>query len=99
MAGLNINECRIEGGRWPANVILDEEAAELLGETSRFFYCAKASKKVRSEVNTHPTVKPLELMRYFVRLTKTPQAASYLTCSRVQTPLAWPAPPRAVSAS
>jgi DNA modification methylase len=36
-------------GRWPANVIFDEEAAELLGPPSRFFYCAKASSRERNE--------------------------------------------------
>lgn len=42
-------------GRWPANLILDEESAKLLdkqsGENnaSRFFYCAKASTKEREE--------------------------------------------------
>ena len=35
---------------------------------SRFFYCAKASKKDRGEGNTHPTVKPTDLMRYLCRL-------------------------------
>lgn len=35
---------------------------------SRFFYCAKASKRERGETNNHPTVKPLALMRYLVRL-------------------------------
>lgn len=37
-------------GRWPANVLLDEEAAKMLDATadaSRFFYCAKASKGER----------------------------------------------------
>ncbi len=124
-------------GRFPANVILDEEAAQMLddqtgilktgamkkpytytnngfslgrptGETranheanqggaSRFFYCAKTSKKERAEglegqkrdvsrndgdpggnnprnrgsekvQNFHPTVKPISLMRYCVRM-------------------------------
>lgn len=124
-------------GRWPANVILDEEAGEALdaqsgerpsgggqkdnhkvntswfvgdqvsqteyvsssGGASRFFYCAKASKKERdagledfeerrggperlnaaardgvgeermiTRRNTHPTVKPLKLMRYLCEL-------------------------------
>jgi site-specific DNA-methyltransferase (adenine-specific) len=36
-------------GRWPANVILDEYTAEILGEESRFFYCPKASKRDRNE--------------------------------------------------
>jgi DNA modification methylase len=146
---------RPTGGRWPANVILDEEAATVLdeqtgdlspgnrpavrntnsvftahaqGETghseklegggaSRFFYCAKASKaerdagleeekgnqgpkgnglrrvcefcgvwimnpeeckcEVKSWVNPpqknfHPTVKPVDLMRYLCRLVTPP---------------------------
>jgi site-specific DNA-methyltransferase (adenine-specific) len=38
-------------GRWPANFIHDgsDEATELLGDSARFFYCAKASKKDRNE--------------------------------------------------
>jgi site-specific DNA-methyltransferase (adenine-specific) len=97
-------------GRFPANVILDEEAGKLLDEqsgilksgllkaghpyglgdgqnvygkltgyikqdthgdsggASRFFYCAKASKKERGEGNTHPTVKPLSLIKYLITL-------------------------------
>jgi DNA modification methylase len=100
-------------GRWPANVILDEEAGALLNEqsgtltsgkcpdgfrgtykaevfgmykegyinpetiyadsggASRFFYCAKASKKER-EGSKHPTIKPLKLMRYLVKLVTSP---------------------------
>ena len=128
-------------GRFPANVILDEEAGRMLDEqsgisqskrairkgtspnpmswgkqrmgadaefgfndtggASRFFYCAKASKAERnmgldgyeaeavddgrnkpidnpflrgktSRKNTHPTVKPLSLMQYLVRLVTPP---------------------------
>jgi site-specific DNA-methyltransferase (adenine-specific) len=102
-------------GRWPSNLLLDEEAARLLDEqsgdlkpggsvkgtepsrtgdqgvygtfneasrlyhsrndrggASRFFYCAKASRKERGKANKHPTVKPLDLMRYLCKLTKTP---------------------------
>jgi site-specific DNA-methyltransferase (adenine-specific) len=122
-------------GRWPANVVLDEEAGRMLDEqsgdlppgvvggklkntdlasrewgsygdcggASRFFYCAKASRKerergleeleyrpgpsedygtkkqhplkppgepnvVRPLRNHHPTVKPVALMRWLVRL-------------------------------
>ena len=38
-------------GRWPANFIHDgsDEVNELLGEPSRFFYCAKAGKRDRNE--------------------------------------------------
>lgn len=39
---------------------------------ARFFYCAKASKKDRGEGNTHPTVKPTELMAYLCRLVTPP---------------------------
>src|SRR5205085_8410795 len=45
---LNIDDCR-DNGRWPANVILDELAGEILDadapnvKPSRFFYIAKAT--------------------------------------------------------
>ena len=46
------------------------------GGASRFFYCAKASRKEKTcngiVENKHPTVKPLALMRYLVRLTMMP---------------------------
>jgi len=110
-------------GRWPANVIMDEGAGEMLDEqtgeqksgtyvgrnrkgekpnevygtyqaptmdvsygdsggASRFFYCAKASKAEREQglapvedgkrANTHPTVKPVALMEYLIRLVAPP---------------------------
>jgi len=119
---LNIDETRIgteqiEKGRWPANVLFDEEAAKALdtqqAEVSRFFYVAKASKRERnagldecdhnecdhvctlkpqktkqgnrpgspdmtgkfpdhdhrpSGGNNHPTVKPVKLMEYLIKL-------------------------------
>lgn len=101
-------------GRWPANVILDEEAGRLLDEqsgesksrkgkprksqkpgdgygmthtgaeyddkggASRFFYCAKASKKERGEGNNHPTVKPLALIEYLCKLTRPPDGGFVL---------------------
>ena len=39
-----------------------------IGSSARFFYCAKASRSERGEGNVHPTVKPIALMRYLVRL-------------------------------
>jgi site-specific DNA-methyltransferase (adenine-specific) len=105
-------------GRWPANIILDEEAGRLLDEqsgisrspketklkksnrdqtlnfygtyseenriiqghadlggTSRFFYCAKTSTRER-DGSTHPTMKPLRLMQYLIKLVmpKEPEA-------------------------
>lgn len=95
-------------GRFPANVILDEETGKLLdqqsgilksgkncirrkegrflkhtglgkagdvqtthddmGGASRFFYCARASGAERGEFNIHPSVKPLSLVKYLVKL-------------------------------
>ncbi len=131
-------------GRWPANLILDEEAAAMLDEQSgestsrsgmprkgvngngwgmthtgaeyddhggpsRFFYCAKASRAerdagceglevrpllwsagtqnpgsfqsantMRAAKNDHPTVKPLALMTYLVKLISPPSNAVIL---------------------
>jgi hypothetical protein len=42
------------------------------GGASRFFYCAKASKKERGEGNNHPTVKPVSLIKYLVTLVTPP---------------------------
>lgn len=87
-------------GRWPANLILDSEAGEILNSqvdgVSRFFYCPKPSKREKdaglSELpyknnmrvnaprnseeekhstvmkNFHPTVKPISLMEFLVKL-------------------------------
>jgi site-specific DNA-methyltransferase (adenine-specific) len=66
-------------GRWPANLIHDgtDEVVGLFpsgstGSAARFFYCPKASKRERGEGNIHPTVKPVELMRYLCRLVTPP---------------------------
>jgi DNA modification methylase len=62
-------------GRWPANAVLDESQAIELDDlsdegASRFFYVAKAPKAERPRDGSvaHPTVKPLDLMRWLVRL-------------------------------
>lgn len=52
-------------GRWPANVVHDGsdevlEAFAAFGE--------RASRRERGEGNTHPTVKPLKLMEWLVKL-------------------------------
>lgn len=38
------------------------------GSAARFFYAAKATTKERGEGNSHPTVKPIALMRWLCRL-------------------------------
>ncbi len=69
-------------GRYPANVIHDG----LQEEWARYFYCPKTSTAEREESvtlngqdrnNTHPTVKPVELMRYLCRLV-TPKGGAVL---------------------
>ena len=42
------------------------------GGASRFFYCPKAKKSEKGDGNTHPTVKPIALMRYLVRMVTPP---------------------------
>lgn len=46
------------------------------GSAARYFYCAKASKSERNHGGTvdnrHPTVKPLALLQYLCRITRTP---------------------------
>ncbi len=39
-----------------------------IGSAARFFYCAKASKSEKGKDNPHPTVKPVELMKYLIRM-------------------------------
>ena len=47
------------------------------GSAARFFYCPKVSKSERGDNNTHPTVKPQELMKYLCRLV-TPKGGTVL---------------------
>jgi len=108
-------------GRWPANLLLDEEAGTILdsqsgitasgamrtdigayqrkqevgtsflrgssgpsnqhadsGGASRFFYTAKADSTERGTGNNHPTVKPLDLMRYLCKLLAPPSGGLFL---------------------
>ena len=65
-------------GRWPTNVVLSDDQAAALGEAGRYFptfrYEAKAPTDERPRVGqvAHPTVKPLDLMRWLVRLVTPP---------------------------
>lgn len=67
-------------GRWPANFIHDgsDQLFEIFKEQGvadayRFFYCAKPSGEERKSGNGHPTMKPISLMQYLVRLVTPPQ--------------------------
>jgi len=70
---VNVDGCKVDGERLPANLIHDgsEEAVSLLGEADRYFYCAKADASERRN-SKHPTIKPVALMRYLVRLVTPP---------------------------
>ena len=52
----------------------ERQALSDTGGASRFFYCAKAGKKERPNVDgvAHPTVKPIKLMEYLCRLVTPP---------------------------
>lgn len=67
-----------EQGRWPANVCHDgsDEVVEMFpaaggASAARFFYSSKASSKERRD-SKHPTVKPVKLMQWLVRLITPP---------------------------
>ena len=49
------------------------------GSASRYFYCPKVSKSERNNAdkNTHPTVKPVDLMRYLCKMV-TPKGGTVL---------------------
>jgi len=70
-----------EEERYPADFIHDgsDEVLDRFDNEermpSRFFYTAKPSKKEKNiggVVNNHPSVKPIDLMAYLARLTRTP---------------------------
>ena len=76
--GLRFSAPSHKKGRWPANVIFDAQAKldPRLGRDSRFFYSPKPSTYERhagvNGDNIHPTVKPIDLMRYLIRLITPP---------------------------
>ena len=49
------------------------------GSAARFFYVPKADKAERGEENGHPTVKPIDLIKYLIRLI-TPPGGIVLDC-------------------
>ena len=73
---INIDDCRVESERYPANLMHDG----LQEEWARYFYCPKTSSAEKNNgavKNTHPTVKPVELMKYLCRLV-TPKGGTIL---------------------
>jgi hypothetical protein len=58
-----------EEGRFPANIMFDDDGDE---DWKRYFYCPKASKKEKGIGNIHPTIKPLALMEYLIKMTTRP---------------------------
>jgi DNA modification methylase len=72
---LNIDGCRLDSNgddleRWPSNVCISEEIAEYF-PNSKYFYCAKADKEDRAG-SRHPTVKPVALLQWLIRLITPP---------------------------
>jgi len=65
-----------ELGRHPANLVHDgsEEVLECFphNEAASFFYCAKPTKEEKGYFNDHPTVKPIALMQYLIKLITPP---------------------------
>lgn len=51
-------------GRYPSNIIGHFEEPE----HQKYFYAPRATRKERNEYNDHPTPKPINLMRYLVRI-------------------------------
>lgn len=73
VAGLNIENCKVDnGGKFPSNLIIDENIAGFVNEKDRFFFTSKPSKKEKGDYNNHPTVKPISVMEYLCKLTNTP---------------------------
>jgi len=68
----NVAACPAPGGRWPANVMVEEQAQDLLSGKLRYFFSPKASRADRGPGNPHPTVKPTDLMAYLCRLVTPP---------------------------
>lgn len=66
--GIGNNNSGYAYGSFSSGKLTDTVGFGDSGSAARFFYCAKASRSERGKGNIHPTVKPLALMRYLVRL-------------------------------
>ena len=56
-------------GKQPETSTFERDGDE--GSAARFFYCAKASKQDRAG-SKHPTIKPINLMRWLIRMVTPP---------------------------
>ena len=75
---INIEECKIPSENnfiFPANVIHDGNTN--INSLNNYFYCAKPTKNEKGNNNTHPTVKPINLMSYLCKLV-TPKEGTIL---------------------
>ena len=50
-------------GRYPSNIIGEVQSAH-----QKYFYAPRATRKEKGDYNNHPTVKPVSLMSYLVRI-------------------------------
>ena len=50
-------------GRYPSNIIGDVES-----QHQKYFYAPRATRKEKGSDNNHPTVKPVNLMEYLIRV-------------------------------
>ena len=50
-------------GRYPSNII-----GEVQSEHQKYFYAPRATRKEKGDNNNHPTVKPVSLMEYLVKI-------------------------------
>jgi len=50
-------------GRYPSNII-----GEVQPEHQKYFYAPRATRKEKGEGNDHPTVKPVNLMSYLIKI-------------------------------
>jgi len=50
-------------GRYPSNIIGEVESAH-----QKYFYAPRATRKEKGDYNDHPTVKPVSLMEYLIKI-------------------------------
>lgn len=83
------NSIPVDSGRWPANFIHDgsDEATAPLGNASRFFYCAKASKRDRNNgCEGVMTWEGVDLSREMESLSQLARAMSDDTIQAMESP-------------